>query len=125
MMTVPREDCGDLLVDVGVDATLLIHKCKEPEEKFAKGSLGELSGLDATAVAKSSNFVVPDASSEADGEMMLPDASSEADGENDEYPPSAGMTGECPSLLSDYGDDEMLSCCSESLAESGMFMREL
>ncbi len=56
---------------------------------------------------------------------MLPDVSSEADGENVEYLPSAGMTGECPSLLSDYGDDELLSCCSESLAESGMFMREL
>merc|ERR1712242_296217 len=40
MMTVPGEDGGDQLVDDGGDATLLIHKGKEYEEKFAKdGSL--------------------------------------------------------------------------------------
>jgi adenosylhomocysteinase len=40
MMTVPGEDGCDLLVDDGGDATLLIHKGKEFEEKFAKdGSL--------------------------------------------------------------------------------------
>merc|ERR1711970_882264 len=36
MMTVPGEDGCDLLVDDGGDATLLIHKGKELEEKFAK-----------------------------------------------------------------------------------------
>merc|ERR1712080_202015 len=36
MMTVPGEDGCDLLVDDGGDATLLIHKGKEFEEKFAK-----------------------------------------------------------------------------------------
>jgi len=40
MMTVPGADGCDLLVDDGGDATLLIHKGKEMEEKFAKdGSL--------------------------------------------------------------------------------------
>jgi len=40
MMTVPGEDGCDQLVDDGGDATLLIHKGKEYEEKFAKdGSL--------------------------------------------------------------------------------------
>merc|ERR1711975_12799 len=40
MMTVPGADGCDLLVDDGGDATLLIHKGKEYEEKFAKdGSL--------------------------------------------------------------------------------------
>merc|ERR1711959_334276 len=40
MMTVPGADGCDLLVDDGGDATLLIHKGKEFEEKFAKdGSL--------------------------------------------------------------------------------------
>jgi adenosylhomocysteinase len=40
MMTVPGEDGCDQLVDDGGDATLLIHKGKEFEEKFAKdGSL--------------------------------------------------------------------------------------
>merc|ERR1719311_1501230 len=40
MMTVPGEDGCDLLVDDGGDATLLIHKGKEFEEKYAKdGSL--------------------------------------------------------------------------------------
>merc|ERR1712157_521797 len=36
MMTVPGQDGCDLLVDDGGDATLLIHKGKEFEEKFAK-----------------------------------------------------------------------------------------
>merc|ERR1712178_589664 len=36
MMTVPGKDGCDLLVDDGGDATLLIHKGKEFEEKFAK-----------------------------------------------------------------------------------------
>merc|ERR1711862_641338 len=40
MMTVPGADGCDLLVDDGGDATLLIHKGKELEGKFAKdGSL--------------------------------------------------------------------------------------
>ncbi|CAE7692477.1 SAHH [Symbiodinium microadriaticum] len=40
MMTVPGADGCDQLVDDGGDATLLIHKGKEFEEKFAKdGSL--------------------------------------------------------------------------------------
>merc|ERR1711990_504126 len=40
MMTVPGKDGCDQLVDDGGDATLLIHKGKEFEEKFAKdGSL--------------------------------------------------------------------------------------
>jgi adenosylhomocysteinase len=40
MMTVPGQDGCDFLVDDGGDATLLIHKGKEFEEKFAKdGSL--------------------------------------------------------------------------------------
>merc|ERR1712151_1167305 len=40
MMTVPGADGCDLLVDDGGDATLLIHKGKELEAKFAKdGSL--------------------------------------------------------------------------------------
>merc|ERR1712161_185564 len=40
MMTVPGQDGCDQLVDDGGDATLLIHKGKEFEEKFAKdGSL--------------------------------------------------------------------------------------
>jgi len=36
MMTVPGKDGCDLLVDDGGDATLLIHKGKELEEKYAK-----------------------------------------------------------------------------------------
>merc|ERR1712166_231776 len=36
MMTVPGEDGCDFLVDDGGDATLLIHKGKEFEEKYAK-----------------------------------------------------------------------------------------
>merc|ERR1711937_1007551 len=47
MMTVPGEDGCDLLVDDGGDATLLIHKGKEYEEKFAKdGSLPDPSSTD-------------------------------------------------------------------------------
>merc|ERR1712205_206073 len=42
MMTVPGKDGCDQLVDDGGDATLLIHKRKEFEEKFAKdGSLAD------------------------------------------------------------------------------------
>merc|ERR1711972_1315503 len=36
MMTVPGKDGCDQLVDDGGDATLLIHKGKEYEEKYAK-----------------------------------------------------------------------------------------
>ena len=36
MMTVPGKDGCDLLVDDGGDATLLIHKGKEFEAKYAK-----------------------------------------------------------------------------------------
>merc|ERR1712014_443084 len=47
MMTVPGADGGDLLVDDGGDATLLIHKGKEYEEKYAKdGSLPDPSSTD-------------------------------------------------------------------------------
>merc|ERR1712211_30047 len=47
MMTVPGEDGCDLLVDDGGDATLLIHKGKEFEEKFAKdGSLPDPASTD-------------------------------------------------------------------------------
>merc|ERR1711881_602884 len=47
MMTVPGEDGCDLLVDDGGDATLLIHKGKEYEEKFAKdGSLPDPASTD-------------------------------------------------------------------------------
>merc|ERR1712048_1481629 len=47
MMTVPGEDGCDQLVDDGGDATLLIHKGKEFEEKFAKdGSLPDPSSTD-------------------------------------------------------------------------------
>merc|ERR1711906_57359 len=47
MMTVPGQDGCDLLVDDGGDATLLIHKGKEFEEKFAKdGSLPDPSSTD-------------------------------------------------------------------------------
>merc|ERR1711990_1372887 len=47
MMTVPGKDGCDLLVDDGGDATLLIHKGKEYEEKFAKdGSLPDPSSTD-------------------------------------------------------------------------------
>merc|ERR1719178_574239 len=47
MMTVPGEDGCDLLVDDGGDATLLIHKGKEFEEKFAKdGSLPDPNSTD-------------------------------------------------------------------------------
>merc|ERR1711977_386624 len=47
MMTVPGEDGCDQLVDDGGDATLLIHKGKEFEEKFAKtGSLPDPSTTD-------------------------------------------------------------------------------
>merc|ERR1711934_395405 len=47
MMTVPGEDGCDQLVDDGGDATLLIHKGKELEEKFAKdGSLPDPASTD-------------------------------------------------------------------------------
>merc|ERR1711897_22919 len=47
MMTVPGEDGCDQLVDDGGDATLLIHKGKEYEEKFAKdGSLPDPASTD-------------------------------------------------------------------------------
>merc|ERR1712071_108352 len=47
MMTVPGEDGCDQLVDDGGDATLLMHKGKEYEEKFAKdGSLPDPSSTD-------------------------------------------------------------------------------
>merc|ERR1711972_1275951 len=47
MMTVPGADGCDQLVDDGGDATLLIHKGKEYEEKFAKdGSLPDPSSTD-------------------------------------------------------------------------------
>jgi len=47
MMTVPGQDGCDLLVDDGGDATLLIHKGKEFEEKFAKdGSLPDPASTD-------------------------------------------------------------------------------
>merc|ERR1712205_113931 len=47
MMTVPGEDGCDLLVDDGGDATLLIHKGKEFEEKYAKdGSLPDPNSTD-------------------------------------------------------------------------------
>merc|ERR1719393_1021725 len=46
-MTVPGEDGCDQLVDDGGDATLLIHKGKEFEEKFAKdGSLPDPNSTD-------------------------------------------------------------------------------
>merc|ERR1712078_254441 len=47
MMTVPGKDGCDQLVDDGGDATLLIHKGKEYEEKYAKdGSLPDPSSTD-------------------------------------------------------------------------------
>merc|ERR1712176_1389017 len=47
MMTVPGADGCDLLVDDGGDATLLIHKGKEFEEKYAKdGSLPDPNSTD-------------------------------------------------------------------------------
>merc|ERR1739838_243079 len=47
MMTVPGEDGCDQLVDDGGDATLLIHKGKEYEAKFAKdGSLPDPNSTD-------------------------------------------------------------------------------
>jgi len=47
MMTVPGQDGCDQLVDDGGDATLLIHKGKEFEEKFAKdGSLPDPASTD-------------------------------------------------------------------------------
>jgi len=47
MMTVPGADGCDQLVDDGGDATLLVHKGKEFEEKFAKdGSLPDPSSTD-------------------------------------------------------------------------------
>jgi len=47
MMTVPGRDGCDLLVDDGGDATLLMHKGKEFEEKFAKdGSLPDPASTD-------------------------------------------------------------------------------
>merc|ERR1711963_287879 len=47
MMTVPGEDGCDQVVDDGGDATLLIHKGKEYEEKFAKdGSLPDPASTD-------------------------------------------------------------------------------
>merc|ERR1712176_1629466 len=47
MMTVPGADGCDQLVDDGGDATLLIHKGKEHEEKFAKdGSLPDPASTD-------------------------------------------------------------------------------
>merc|ERR1712066_897088 len=49
MMTVPGADGCDQLVDDGGDATLLIHKGKEFEEKFAKdGSLPDPASTDNT-----------------------------------------------------------------------------
>merc|ERR1719272_742192 len=46
-MTVPGQDGCDLLVDDGGDATLLIHKGKEFEEKYAKdGSLPDPASTD-------------------------------------------------------------------------------
>merc|ERR1719456_2234129 len=47
MMTVPGADGCDLLVDDGGDATLLMHKGKELEEKYAKdGSLPDPASTD-------------------------------------------------------------------------------
>merc|ERR1712195_385090 len=47
MMTVPGQDGCDLLVDDGGDSTLLIHKGKEFEEKYAKdGSLPDPASTD-------------------------------------------------------------------------------
>merc|ERR1739848_401624 len=47
MMTVPGRDGCDLLVDDGGDATLLMHKGKEFEEKYAKdGSLPDPASTD-------------------------------------------------------------------------------
>merc|ERR1712222_279777 len=47
MMTVPGKDGCDLLVDDGGDATLLIHKGKEFEEKYAKdGTLPDPASTD-------------------------------------------------------------------------------
>merc|ERR1711990_870650 len=47
MMTVPGADGCDQLVDDGGDATLLIHKGKEYEEKYAKdGSLPDMGSTD-------------------------------------------------------------------------------
>merc|ERR1712066_772767 len=47
MLTVPGQDGCDLLVDDGGDATLLIHKGKEFEERYAKdGSLPDPSSTD-------------------------------------------------------------------------------
>jgi len=47
MMTVPGEDGCDQLVDDGGDATLLMHKGKEYEEKYAKdGSLPDPASTD-------------------------------------------------------------------------------
>jgi len=47
MMTVPGEDGCDFLVDDGGDATLLMHKGKELEEKFAKdGSIPDPASTD-------------------------------------------------------------------------------
>jgi len=47
MMTVPGADGCDMLVDDGGDATLLMHKGKEMEEKFAKdGSLPDPASTD-------------------------------------------------------------------------------
>merc|ERR1719424_825835 len=47
MMTVPGQDGCDMLVDDGGDATLLIHKGKEFEEKYAKdGSLPDPASTD-------------------------------------------------------------------------------
>merc|ERR1712127_102566 len=47
MMTVPGADGCDLLVDDGGDATLLMHKGKEFEEKYAKdGSLPDPASTD-------------------------------------------------------------------------------
>merc|ERR1712151_676241 len=47
MMTVPGADGCDLLVDDGGDATLLIHKGKEYEEKYAKdGTLPDPASTD-------------------------------------------------------------------------------
>merc|ERR1711953_1091359 len=50
MMTVPGADGCDLLVDDGGDATLLIHKGKEFEEKYAKD--GSLPDPDSTTNAE-------------------------------------------------------------------------
>merc|ERR1712032_856033 len=59
MMTVPGADGCDLLVDDGGDATLLIHKGKEFEDKHAKdGSLPDPSSTDNAGIAKAGTATV-------------------------------------------------------------------